>query len=75
MKREEGGRERLAIEWIWNLLLAQARDLQIGRGESDSTILRGARIIGMTTTELSKNRGLITSLKPRIVLIEEAAEM
>ena len=49
-------------------------DLKIGRWEVDSAYLQQARIIGMTTTGLSKYRGLLASLKPRVVLIEEAAE-
>ena len=52
----------------------QAREFQIGRWESDVPVLNKARIIGMTTTGLSKNRGLLCGLKPKIVLIEEAAE-
>lgn len=47
---------------------------KIGRWEGDATVLQRARIIGMTTTGLSKYRALIQSLRPRIVLIEEAAE-
>ncbi|MCJ1468415.1 hypothetical protein MMC07_007043 [Pseudocyphellaria aurata] len=47
---------------------------KIGRWEGDATVLQNARIIGMTTTGLSKYRALIQSLRPRIVLIEEAAE-
>lgn len=50
------------------------QDLKIGNWERDSLYLRKARIIGMTTTGLSKYRGLIASLKPKVVLIEEAAE-
>lgn len=48
--------------------------IKIGRWEIDLTYLRKARVIGMTTTGLSKYRGLIDSLNPKIVLIEEAAE-
>ena len=42
--------------------------------ELDYNYLKQAKIIGMTTTGLSKYRGLIQSLKPKIVLVEEAAE-
>lgn len=49
-------------------------EARVGRWEVDATYLRKARIIGMTTTGLSKYRGLIDSLKPKIVMIEEAAE-
>ncbi|KAL9620069.1 MAG: hypothetical protein Q9160_005359 [Pyrenula sp. 1 TL-2023] len=51
-----------------------AQDLKIGKWERDASILSKAKIIGMTTTGLSKYRPLVASLKPRIVLIEEAAE-
>ncbi|MCJ1436993.1 hypothetical protein MMC27_006376 [Xylographa pallens] len=51
-----------------------AKNLQVAKWEADLGILRGARIIGMTTTGLSKYRPLVASLKPRVVLIEEAAE-
>lgn len=47
---------------------------QVGRWEEDVRILRDARIIGMTTTGLSKYRALITALHPRMILVEEAAE-
>ena len=50
------------------------QDLKIGNWERDSLYLRKARIIGMTTTGLSKYRGLVASVKPKVVLIEEAAE-
>ena len=51
-----------------------ARELKINKWEVDAAYLRDTRVIGMTLTGLSKNRGLIASLKPRVVLIEEAAE-
>ncbi|EKV10679.1 DEAD box helicase involved in nonsense mediated decay, putative [Penicillium digitatum PHI26] len=50
-------------------------NFQIGRFERDFCILQEAKIIGMTTTGLSKYRGLVSSLKPRVILIEEAAEI
>jgi helicase required for RNAi-mediated heterochromatin assembly 1 len=50
------------------------RQIKLGRWELDSVILQKARVIGMTITGLSKNRGLVVSLKPRIVMVEEAAE-
>lgn len=50
------------------------RDWQIGKWEIDYNYLKKARIIGLTTTGLSKYRGLIHSLHPKVVLIEEAAE-
>lgn len=53
---------------------ANCEDLQIGKWEADHTILRNAKVIGMTATGLSKYRPLLSSLNPRVVLIEEAAE-
>ncbi|CAG8191763.1 unnamed protein product [Penicillium nalgiovense] len=50
-------------------------NFQIGRFERDYCILQDAKIIGMTTTGLSKYRGLVSSLNPRVILIEEAAEV
>jgi helicase required for RNAi-mediated heterochromatin assembly 1 len=47
---------------------------KIGQWEQDLRILGGQRVIGMTTTGLSKYRGLIAALRPRIVVVEEAAE-
>ena len=50
------------------------QDAKIGKWEVDHNYLRQVRIIGMTTTGFSKYRGLIQSLRPKVVLIEEAAE-
>ncbi|RAQ72394.1 DEAD box helicase involved in nonsense mediated decay [Aspergillus flavus] len=50
------------------------KDLRIGKWERDNHLLQDAKLIGMTTTGLSKYRALISSLKPKVVLIEEAAE-
>ncbi|KAF7193807.1 Helicase required for RNAi-mediated heterochromatin assembly 1 [Pseudocercospora fuligena] len=52
----------------------EAKKRKIGMWECDENILKKQKIIGMTTTGLSKYRGLISALQPRIVLIEEAAE-
>ena len=50
------------------------QQVRIGRWEIESNFLEQAKIVGMTTTGLSKYRGLIQSVKPKIVMIEEAAE-
>ncbi|KAF2867362.1 P-loop containing nucleoside triphosphate hydrolase protein [Massariosphaeria phaeospora] len=47
---------------------------RVGQWDQDFRLLYDQRLIGMTTTGLSKYRGLISELKPRIVLVEEAAE-
>ncbi|KAK2877317.1 hypothetical protein FQN49_001244 [Arthroderma sp. PD_2] len=51
------------------------RNNKIGKWERDSIILKESRVIGMTTTGLSKYRALVSSLRPKIILIEEAAEV
>jgi helicase required for RNAi-mediated heterochromatin assembly 1 len=53
-----------------------ARSVKIARWESDATLIERSRVklIGCTTTGLSKYRGLLASLQPRTMLIEEAAE-
>lgn len=50
--------------------------LRIARWQGDATFIRktGIKLIGCTTTGLSKYRGLLACLKPRTLLIEEAAE-
>ena len=53
---------------------AIAKQLKIGRWEVETNFLEEAKIVGMTTTGLSKNRGLLQSVRPKIVMIEEAAE-
>ncbi|KAL2822192.1 P-loop containing nucleoside triphosphate hydrolase protein [Aspergillus cavernicola] len=50
------------------------KNLQIGGWERDNLLIQNAKVLGMTTTGLSKYRALVSSVKPRIVLIEEAAE-
>ncbi|KAJ5345373.1 hypothetical protein N7452_003377 [Penicillium brevicompactum] len=52
-----------------------AKTAQISRCERDFPILRRANVIGMTTTGLSKYRGSLASVKPRVILIEEAASV
>ena len=53
---------------------ALVKELKIGRWEIEVNFLEQAKIIGCTTTGLSKYRGLIASVKPKIIMIEEAAE-
>lgn len=47
---------------------------KIGRWEMDYEYISSSRVIGLTTTGLSKYRGLLSIFGPKIVLIEEAAE-
>ncbi|KAJ9603966.1 hypothetical protein H2200_011488 [Cladophialophora chaetospira] len=51
------------------------KDNLVGKWEQDAVYLQRASVIGMTTTGLSKYRPLISALKPKIILIEEAAEV
>ncbi|KAF2803286.1 P-loop containing nucleoside triphosphate hydrolase protein [Mytilinidion resinicola] len=70
---------------VKELILAEFRNLairydyyvqqrRINLWENDNLILKEQKIIGMTTTGLSKYRALVESLNPRIILVEEAAE-
>ena len=43
--------------------------------EEDGTIMRGATILGMTTTGAAKYQQILNDIGPRIVIIEEAAEV
>lgn len=62
--------QRLAVEY------AQAvKRRTIGQWTENAYLLKQHKIVGMTTTGLSKYRGLIAGIKPRIVLIEEAGEV
>ena len=45
------------------------------RDTHDSNICRRAAIIGMTTTGAAKFRRIVKSVEPRIVIVEEAAEV
>nr|RBQ91040.1 hypothetical protein FVER53263_13112 [Fusarium verticillioides] len=51
-------------------------DIKVQRWENDVKLITHERIeiVGCTTTGLSKYRGMIAALKPRILMIEEAAE-
>ncbi|KAK6336216.1 hypothetical protein TWF696_001779 [Orbilia brochopaga] len=49
-------------------------EFKIARWERDAYLLGRAKLIGMTTTGVSKYRSLVASLEPKICLIEEAAE-
>ena len=55
-------------------LVEATKELQVGKWESDLTLFTGVKLVGVTTTGLSKYRPLIASLSPKIILVEEAAE-
>jgi helicase required for RNAi-mediated heterochromatin assembly 1 len=48
--------------------------VKIARMEKDSYLMSRAKLVGMTTTGLSKYRSLVASCQPKVILIEEAAE-
>lgn len=50
------------------------QDLRISKLEKDAHIIAGTKLIGVTTTGLGKYRSIIAAVRPKIVLIEEAAE-
>ncbi|KAL4788637.1 P-loop containing nucleoside triphosphate hydrolase protein [Aspergillus varians] len=68
------GRVLLEFRQLLAHYAENCKNLQIGGWERDHLILQNAKVLGMTTTGLSKYRALVSSLKPRTVLIEEAAE-
>lgn len=45
------------------------------RRREDLCVLKNARVIGMTTTGAAKYRQVLQELKPRLVIVEEAAEV
>jgi helicase required for RNAi-mediated heterochromatin assembly 1 len=55
---------------------AACDEVKISRWDNDVKIIKDEKIqiLGCTTTGLTKYRGLIAALKPRILMIEEAAE-
>jgi helicase required for RNAi-mediated heterochromatin assembly 1 len=61
-----------------NLLLhyeETSTHLLTGKWERDFVSLKETKVVGMTTTGLSKYRALLSCLKPKIIMIEEAAEV
>ncbi|XP_068006238.1 NFX1-type zinc finger-containing protein 1 isoform X1 [Melanerpes formicivorus] len=54
---------------------AAAERLAELRLQEDLYILRGARVVGMTTTGAAKYRQILQKVEPRIVIVEEAAEV
>ena len=53
---------------------ALARDKEVTTME-EYEVLRGARVIGMTTTCAARYRAILQKICPKIVLVEEAAEV
>ncbi len=62
----------MTLKNIYDGLGARVSEL---RDEKDYRILQGAKIIGMTTTGAAKFRQLIQRVDPKIIIVEEAAEV
>ncbi|OWK52296.1 NFX1-type zinc finger-containing protein 1 [Lonchura striata] len=54
---------------------AAAQRLEKLKLEQDLIILSNARIVGMTTTGAAKYRKILQCIEPRVVIVEEAAEV
>ncbi|NXA07938.1 ZNFX1 protein, partial [Sapayoa aenigma] len=54
---------------------AAAERLKELKLQEDSCILKGAKILGMTTTGAAKYHQILQNVEPRIVIVEEAAEV
>ncbi|KAI8153647.1 Helicase required for RNAi-mediated heterochromatin assembly 1 [Colletotrichum sp. SAR 10_65] len=67
---------RLALTRVFEKINDITRELKVVRWQEDIETIKesGARIIGCTTTGLTKYRGLIAAMQPRVMMIEEAAE-
>jgi len=63
------------IERITQQYLQAKTQLEELYAHAHLTVLRGAKIVGMTTTGAAKFQKLIAALKPAIVVCEEAAEV
>lgn len=73
--------ESQAVKLIQTKLQTMSRDyqklsheLKVSRMERDSFLISQCKLVGMTTTGLSKYRTLVASCQPKVVMIEEAAE-
>ena len=52
-----------------------SNELETLQRESERAVLKSARVIGATTTGAAKNRALLSSARPGVVLVEEAGEV
>ncbi|XP_064399168.1 NFX1-type zinc finger-containing protein 1-like [Halichondria panicea] len=50
-------------------------EFQLKKQDVDMTIVRDSDVVGMTTTGAAKHKYIIKSIRPKIVVIEEAAEI
>ncbi|KAJ0318805.1 hypothetical protein COL5a_010530 [Colletotrichum fioriniae] len=67
---------KLALSSIFKQLDNVVKKLKVARWQEDITAVRESKacIIGCTTTGLTKYRRLIAALRPRVMMVEEAAE-
>lgn len=63
------------IKSIMKQYLSVSRDFKLARTELDAKICKQNRIIGMTSTAAAKYHNLLETIKPRVIILEEAAEM
>jgi len=54
---------------------AACEEYQKARTELDYAVLRKTHVVGMTTTGASKYHSILQKLRPKIIIIEEAAEV
>jgi helicase required for RNAi-mediated heterochromatin assembly 1 len=76
LKREAAKAITKEFTGVFKDYMAKTLEIRQCRWKSDATMIKriGVKLIGCTTTGLSKYRALLASLEPRILLIEEAAE-
>ena len=88
-KLSEDQRSDLYKEWVERYLRYHRREIDRLRRQHDETlkqiseirniqvegILKNVDVIGMTTTGAAKHRCILQEIKPRIVIVEEAAEV
>ncbi|KAI8072336.1 P-loop containing nucleoside triphosphate hydrolase protein [Gongronella butleri] len=56
----------------YNRLCKDIRSIYV---ESDAAICRKSRVVGMTSTAAAKYHDLLEAMKPKVMVVEEAAEM
>ncbi|XP_051872615.1 NFX1-type zinc finger-containing protein 1-like [Pristis pectinata] len=68
----ETKREILRYELDYRRIVDRLADL---RNQEELILLRQSKVVGMTTTGAAKYRNLVQDIQPRIVIVEEAAEV
>ena len=65
----------LVIKSYADKYLSKCKELEAVSSEVDLYYLKSAAVIAMTTTGAAKNAKLLRKLEPRIIIVEEAAEV